>query len=289
MTTVITHHPCADGFTARAIAEKYAQENGLSYRYVDGKYNDRFFNPLDYLGEDVVALDFSFDASTLKRLLKCANSVTIVDHHEKAEQALYGIEASNFRFIYDVSKAGCRLAWEYYFPDRELPELVKYVEDRDLWQWKYECTKPVSLALNSYDFDLETWMRFLEDDSLVNNLIYDGRILQRFTDLKVAAYAKYYARTLVLGEYEVPIVNCPAFLVSEVLNLLATNYPFAVGYEFTSANLSLHFRSCEDGENVNKVAQKLGGGGHKHAAGLKIPISQLPGGTVEQILNTLYN
>jgi len=70
------------------------------------------------------------------------------------------------------------------------------------------------------------------------------------------------------GEVPVPAVNT-AEHVSDVLNELAKDQPFAVAYAYKDHMWKCSLRSAADGEDVAVIAEQFGGGGHKHAAGFE--------------------
>ena len=49
--------------------------------------------------------------------------------------------------VFDNTHSGAYLAWKHYFPNKEVPLLVQYVEDRDCWFWKLSDSKLVNSGL----------------------------------------------------------------------------------------------------------------------------------------------
>ena len=72
-----------------------------------------------------------------------------------------------------------------------------------------------------------------------------------------------------IAGYDVPCLNCPRWLASETLHILAENEPFAVSYFDSKDERTFELRSSENGIDVSEIAKQFGGGGHKHAAGFK--------------------
>ena len=66
----------------------------------------------------------------------------------------------------------------------------------------------------------------------------------------------------------IPAVNT-AENVSDVLNVLAQGHPFAVAFAYKDRMWKCSLRSAADGQDVAKIAEQFGGGGHKHAAGFE--------------------
>ena len=80
-----------------------------------------------------------------------------------------------------------------------------------------------------------------------------------------------------IGDYKVPVVNCPYQFASDVLHLLTTRYPdaaFAAGWSEQANGIrrySLRGRSTDDFD-VSEIAKKFGGGGPPKAAGYEVPL-----------------
>ena len=70
--------------------------------------------------------------------------------------------------------------------------------------------------------------------------------------------------------HDVPVVNTGIY-ISETLHELAKGEAFAAAYSDVSETERVYsLRSAPDGEDVGEIARKLGGGGHRHAAGFKV-------------------
>jgi nanoRNase/pAp phosphatase (c-di-AMP/oligoRNAs hydrolase) len=81
---------------------------------------------------------------------------------------------------------------------------------------------------------------------------------------------------LVVGGFVVPVVNATE-MISEIGNALSVGRPFSASY-FDDNQVGMRrwsLRSQEDGEDVSKVAERFGGGGHPRAAGFQTPLPPL--------------
>ena len=70
------------------------------------------------------------------------------------------------------------------------------------------------------------------------------------------------------------MVNCPGAIASDLLGLLAKGCPFAAGYQDVGTKRNWSLRSTDEGVDVSKIAEKLGGGGHRNAAGFSITLDK---------------
>lgn len=289
---VIYHDHCADGFGAAWACWIYW---GNACEYVPANYGQA---PPDVAGKHVLIVDFSYKRDVLREMGASAKSVIVLDHHKTAQGDLadWAIDDVAGEFwagddpmkavhqndkhvgqpiaaLFDMNKSGARLAWEFCH-DGEPPLLIRLIEDRDLWRFTMEDTKPFSLWLRSEPFSFERFellAQQLEDGR--HEIMTEARAMQRFFDAKVDEIASFAKRSRIGGHKPV-IVNCPPMFASEVGHALLDKHPdapFAASY-FDGPNSRMwSLRSRDDREDVSAVAAKYGGGGHRNAAGFSTP------------------
>lgn len=257
---VLYHAHCPDGFGAAYAAWKVYGKDAI---YLPVNHHQAM--PELRQNSEVFLLDFCYPQADLKKLAQTMQSVVILDHHQSAEKDLSTLDLSqypNLSVTFDMQKSGAVLAWEYFHPNQEVPELLYYIQDKDLWRFVLPQSKEVSAALRSYEMDFNLWDKFE-----LERLKTEGKALLRYQNQMVERLCQN-ARFINLGGYEVPAVNS-SVLQSEIGNQLCKLYPeakFAVAYFDTSENRHFSLRSI--GEfNVAEVAKKFGGGGHPNAAG----------------------
>lgn len=266
MTTplVIYHGNCQDGFTAAwAIWTVHPD-----WEFYPGKYQEE---PPDVTGRDVYFVDFSYKRPVILGMAEKASSITILDHHASAEKDLIDLPPNVF-VHFDMNKSGAHLAWEHFHASEEIPTLVNMVEDRDLWKFKYPNTKAYSAYLFAQPYDFETWSGIAKaEDSFFEMISAGEAILQKQAkDIDELLQNKF---RMSLGGYEVPVANLPYTLCSDAGNLLAQREPFAATFYLDGTSAIFSLRSTEQGIDVSEIAKQYGGGGHKHAAGFKVPYS----------------
>jgi len=252
---VIYHQHCLDGFGAAFAAWK---RFGDDAEYRPASYTD---TPPDLTGRDVTLVDFTWPRAALTQLEAQARSILVLDHHKTAEEDLRGLSFAHF----DQSKSGAVLAWEHWH-GQPLPELIRYIQDKDLWEWKLPESAEVSAALQSHPLDFETW-----DQLDVEELKREGRAILRYQRRLVAEIANL-AGKIRLGGHTVPCVNAP-ILQSYVGNALAPGHAFAlVWYEIADGRRRCSLRAAPPrGIDVSEIAQRFGGGGHPAASGFVLP------------------
>ena len=286
---IIYHDNCADGFGAAWAAYKKFGADGAEYLPMN--YNDQRVKledkklefPVSVAGRNVYILDFSFSPEIIDAMLGEANSVTWIDHHKTAFEAynfdpaksihLYDPELNWACIILDPNKSGCVLAWEHFHPDSEkVPTLLTYIEDRDLWRWKYDNTRDIATGLRSKPFSFE-WFNTASEN--LATVIAKGAAMNELFDQQLADITKKHMVVMINGNLG-RAVNCTPQFSSEAGNILAKQSgTFGMTWcvnDKGEVNVSL--RSIGD-YDVSAIAKTFGGGGHRNAAGLKVPFDKL--------------
>lgn len=264
MTRICIYHAnCPDGFAAATVV--YHRFGRDEVEYIPANYGD---TPPDVTGKDVIIVDFSYPIDVLISMYDKANSLVVLDHHKTAKKHLEGWGFCKF----DDTKCGAVLAWEHFFEGFNIPLFLKYIQDRDLWQWKLPQSREVSAALDIEERELHLWRIYLETDDNVRFLIQSGEKIVRYQDTQITRAMKE-ARMIEFEGYTVPILNCTT-LVSETLGKLAKEHPFAIGYMDLSDCRHYSLRSdAGTGIDVSAIAEKHGGGGHPNSAGFSKPLN----------------
>jgi oligoribonuclease NrnB/cAMP/cGMP phosphodiesterase (DHH superfamily) len=261
---VIYHSPCQDGFTA-AWAVWRAHPD---WEFFPGKHGDP---PPDVTGRSVFMVDFSYKRPAILEMAKQATDITILDHHKTAEADLVDLP-SNVFVDFNMDKSGARLAWEHFHASELVPELVKYVEDRDLWRFSYLETKPLSAYIFSFDYSFVVWdqiFRIMDEDVHRDEAEKQGNAILRKQEKDTKELLQNKFRTNIAG-WDVPVCNLPYTFSSDAGNILAQGEPFGATFYLDEGYAYFSLRSTEEGIDVSQIAVEFGGGGHKHAAGFKV-------------------
>lgn len=268
---VIFHADCADGFGAAYAA--WLKLGGAA-EYVRGVYGKP---PPDVAGKDVYLLDFSYKKDVMAEIIAQANSVTVLDHHESAAQMLDDLfHAGLIKGRYSVDESGAVLAWDWFHPGQEIPILLQYIQDRDLWRHEMEDSRAVHAFLMSWPMEFTVWHELVvaaEDFGGLLTMRQQGAAIERKMRMDVTKTVKQTARSMKIGGYDVPVANLPTLMASDGAGLLAEGKPFAASYFDAEHGRVFSLRSRgEDGIDVSQIAVSYGGGGHVHAAGFTVPL-----------------
>lgn len=266
---------CPDGFGAALAARRFygeaAEYVGLDHgdvRTVDD------LPPLD--GRAVYILDFSFSADILQAIDDRAAKLVLLDHHKSAAEKLTGFACRCGVVHFDMSKSGARLAWEFFHPDAPLPDLLRFIEDRDIWKWEF----PESAAyLSALDMEPQTFERWQQIAAFTP--AEQAAFIARGTAMdekyrKMAADLAEGAQPLVFNGIEGLMVNAPGMFHSLVGDLLsARSGTFALMWSATTQGVKVGLRSQRDFDCI-ALAESMGGGGHAQACGFRMGVDRLP-------------
>jgi len=256
----VYHANCPDGFGA-AWAVRAAK--GDAVRYVAG-HSHRPVSPADYRGLAVLLVDYCWERPTLEAVLAEARSITVIDHHLTARDAVGGLDLPGLETFFDMERSGASLAW-VAFHAGEAPPLIRHVEDYDLFRFALPGTDEINLALTSRPFDFAEWDRL---DTAA--LKAEGAAILRWVSAQVDCLAASAGRAALAG-LDVPCANAPGCFVDRLGHRLAEGEPFAVVWAETADAVHFSLRSRPDGLAVNRVAEAFGGRGHRHAAVFALP------------------
>ena len=252
---LVLYHNDNDGFCAAWVYRYWVNSQA------EFKVGRRNMTLPSIYGRQVILLDFTLSRSALENIAHHATSVTVLDHHASAQRTVGDLPYCHI----DVNKSTARLAWEHFVEgDREAPWIVRYVEDRDLWQFKLDQSRDINAALESYPRNFEQWDDLY--DRGTEDLFYEGQAILRYQRKIIDCHSRHYTVTSI-GNYEVPVV-CASMLQSEIAHDLNANWPFSATF-FTNENghfvYSLRSRRGSD-IDLSDIAGHYGGGGHRHAA-----------------------
>lgn len=278
--TVLYHDRCPDGFAAALAAHMTHGENA---HYLGVRHGD----PLpEELSGTVYVLDFAYPLQDMQTLARRAERLVWLDHHASVLDTAHALRAwlereglsARAKIVLDMNHSGAALAWQHFFPQRPMPRLIQHVEDRDLWRWSLPETPGYTSALDDQPFDFSCWRELLErheaDANAYTEFVRNGQIGQE-KFIKLCERIAEKAEPIVIDGIAGLQVNASGEFASQVGNLLATRSgTFALIWHVREGMMRLSFRGAPDFD-VIPLARKYGGGGHKAAAGARVPLARL--------------
>ena len=256
---VIYHANCTDGFGSAFSAWKLLGNRAEYHACTHGT------KPPNVKGKNVVILDFSFDNKTTKKLIKDANNLLVIDHHKSAMVELHDISNT----IFDMSKSGATMAWDFFHPGKEPPKFIQYITDRDLWKWELPYSKEFSAAFDMVPFEFEEFEKF-EDDSVFDDAVKRGSFILAYSKTVVKKVCEK-ATSKKYKDMDVLVVNSSHWM-SEIGAKLSPDCDFALiwYYDHDEQRTKVSLRSFHDHVDVSEIAKDFKGGGHRKAAGFTL-------------------
>lgn len=285
------HFPCDDGFAAAWCARRRWPDIEMAPTNYGQPLPD-----VDFAGKNVLIADFSYKPDVLRSLGQKANSVVVLDHHKTAaedldefpvkmvgarydaiERTLARLDGPDTNIIvsFDMDRSGAMMTWEFCFPDDPAPAFIKHIQDRDLWRFALEGTRALSLYLRSFDFDFDVWDQIAERmESDPEATMAEAESIERFYDRKLAEMLPT-ATVKKIGNWDgVPVAHAPYAFASDLAHEMLKSHPdapFAAVVVDAYGGRTYSLRSEDSREDVAEVARSFGGGGHRNAAGFRVP------------------
>ncbi len=262
-TACIYHAECVDG-AASAAAVRHKYPDAELYPTNHGEEP-----PTTLAGKRVFIVDFSFPPDVLKEIESTAAELHWYDHHKTA---LPIRDAVGFGDI-DLNESGATLTWKKLFPAQEVPKILQYVRDKDIWVWELPDSREISHAIRESEGILdpasETWKELLTGSTQAkwDELIALGRRSRRLLTERF--------KLAVEKGIEIDLKGHKALAVnwtddaSEIGEYIykELGYPVALIFSFSGKSWSFSLRS--DTVDVSEIAISFGGGGHPGAAGFR--------------------
>lgn len=282
---VIYHgHSCPDGF-ASALAAWLFYEGKAEFLGLDHGDIRSVADLPDVAGRAVYILDFSFSAEIMRGIDEQAAKLVMLDHHKSAAEHLTGFACRCGVVHFDMHKSGSRLAWEFFQRDKPLPDLVRFIEDRDIWTWQYPQSAGFLAALDMEPFDFALWATIAAfDTGQLQAFMARGQAMDdKFN--KLAADIAEGAEPLVFNGQHGLMVNAPSVFHSVVGDILSRKTgTFALMWcAGKGGTVKAGLRSQRNFDCI-ALARSMGGGGHAQACGFKMGANQLTdllGGVLE--------
>lgn len=267
---------CPDGFAAALAAWLFyagkAEMVGLDHGDVKSVAD---LPALD--GRAVYILDFSFSPEILRGIEARAAKLVMLDHHKSAADHLSDFVCRCGVVYFDMKKSGARLAWEFFHPEQPVPDLVRFVEDRDIWVWQYPESPGFLAALDMEPFEFERWLAIARFDAAqLASYVERGQAMdEKFS--KLASLIAENAQAVTFNGQRGLMVNAPGVFHSLVGELLSKQSgTFALMWAIDKKGIVKAGLRSQRNFNCIPLAESMHGGGHAQACGFKMGAERLP-------------
>ncbi len=267
---------CPDGFAAALAAWLYYEGQAEFLALDHGDVKTLADLPaLD--GRAVYILDFSFSAEILQEIDARAAKLVLLDHHKSAADQLSGFVSRAGFLHFDMHKSGAHLAWAFFHPDRVLPDLVRFIEDRDIWVWQYPQSAGFLSALDMETLDFVRWQEIAGFDAAHLSAYIARGVAMDEKFKKLASDIADGAQTLVFNGVSGLMLNAPGVFHSLVGDILSERSgTFALIWSAEKDGVVKVGLRSQRSFNCIALAQSMGGGGHAQACGFKMAFARLP-------------
>ncbi len=286
------HADCIDGFTSVWVARRAMLERGNEVETIEMEYNQDSILRLEaaiecILPDTCYLVDYSVSKNEYIALINAYPRVGFItlDHHKTAFErygdsdreitttsTLHWVGPNNSQVILDNDRSGAGLCWSLFYPTKDAPMLVKYVQDYDLWRFKLgDNTKYMHQFLGALDYSFESWGEIytqLEKGDLSS--VRKGKELQDCHDGDVVQVAAK-AVPIILAGYTGLVVQCDRVLASDVGHALSEKcgtFGACIRLNLEAGKIEWSLRGTKDFD-VSAIAKRFGGGGHAGAAGFE--------------------
>ncbi len=312
MSIVVNYHgQCYDGFGAMWSAKRALETMGnpefANAEYIASSYGkDR----TDYKDKFLVYADYCPKRKVIDELAK-NNLVLVLDHHKTAQEDLLGIDKDGNKIpgveplpktdtdfndyhtqfkqglrgvyvLFDMERSGAGVTFDYFNTTGEKrPNMIKFVEDRDTWKFKYgDSSKAFHAYLLSQPFDYKVWSEvyeLAETHEGLDKIITKGKAVLEYGNQLVANIVET-AKVHEAGKVKYAFFNTTshwAEVGEHAVEKLGVDYSIALTFDANKDQIRGSVRG-KPGRDCTKLAGSFGGGGHAGAAGFQFPISESP-------------
>jgi uncharacterized protein len=262
---VFYHSDCPDGFSAVWAAWKKFGARAEYHAIEPRKLPDGIL----LKNRDIYILDNSLSPDTVTRLERSRNRVVVIDHHESSRR---DVERGT-RFVFDLKHSGAVLAWRFFHPGRPVPELLRYIEDGDLWRFHLPHADLLLSYIYTRPFGFAEWSALAGEFEAPRGrarALKLGKVINEYDRVLTDEIAAKADLVRFAGHAVLAVNSSLKRLGSEVGHALVTKRP-PIGIVWYEAggicHVSLRSNRTVD---VSKLARRFGGGGHPRAAGFSV-------------------
>lgn len=313
-TACIYHSVDLDGWMSAAIVKHWflndrdgisseyqiisVEENNCVFKTINGQqyslnligYN--YGEPIpDLLGYDkIIMCDVSFPKEEMERI---ANKLTWIDHHISAINMMN--ESESFKSEVEqrftqTNFSACELTWMYFFPNENMPEIIRLLgrydcfghkgteEEKKVLEFQYGARQCISNYEEAYGYliqctrtrESEYW--FLQAQVVVGSILEQGKAIYKFlcTEARQTFDKAYQIKMLTetQGWVNLCVVNKERFNpINFEIDYHEKGYHAFVCYWYDGNSWKFSVYNDNGSFDCSKFAQSFDGGGHKGAAG----------------------
>lgn len=283
---IVYHANCLDGFGAYVVTRKALEAQDFEVLTIPMSYTDDW-KDIGIIARSlrncqIYCVDICPPFEDIHDMFKSAERLVILDHHKSAKETMLHNWPDSVHTVYDEQRSGVGITHDFFFTGQAMPEWIKYVQDRDLWQFKHDRSEAFCTGLFRVKQEYKEWLK-LYNVEITLDVYREGLVLLDKLD-KDCEDLMSIKHVITVGDRFILAVNAHWVYASKLGHMLA-NKSFAENccvdgiacvYYSDGKGYKLSFRSVEGcAVNARSIAEQLGGGGHDHAAGASVSFNQL--------------
>jgi len=194
-----------------------------------------------------------------------------IDHHKTAIEQHKHIDA-DCRGVRKDGVAGCVLAWQFFYPDKQVPRIVQMLGDYDIWDFNCfgEDLNILQAGIRLYSNEPEAlnWSPWLSNnEEAFSNVMEKGRTALEYRNSYYASLIKGWSFFAEFEGYKAVCCNAGS-VSSQLFDSVTEDYDLAMPFIFDGKQWTVSVYTKKD-IDCSVLAKKHGGGGHKKAAGFQ--------------------
>ncbi len=225
--------------------------------------------------DKIVICDIALPVKYMLELNKKID-LTWIDHHISVIKEYDALVAEGgyepIKGLRQVGTAALVLTWQYFYPEKKLPEGLRLLGLNDIYDLRDRRVRPFELALQSFGVNRPSdkiWSQLINEEVDIKAMVEKGNAILSWVRQK-----NYRLVRSIAFESEYNGLKCIcANMVqgqSEFFDSLENcrQYDFMINFFMNKKNLwNLAFYTAKDNIDVSQIAAQFGGGGHAKAAG----------------------
>jgi oligoribonuclease NrnB/cAMP/cGMP phosphodiesterase (DHH superfamily) len=233
--------------------------------------------------DKLIICDFALPVKYMLEINKKID-LTWIDHHisviNEYNELIKSGEYDEIKGVRKVGTAALVLTWQYFYPQKEVPEGIRLLGLNDIYDLRDRRVRPFEYAVQTFGVNRPTdkiWSMLINNEVDIKAMVEKGNA--------ILSWVRHRNYRLVRGmafESEYKGLKCICSNMaqgqSEFFDSLENirDYDFMVNFFMNKKNLwNLTFYTYKDDVDVSKLAAELGGGGHAKAAGAS-SLKELP-------------
>jgi oligoribonuclease NrnB/cAMP/cGMP phosphodiesterase (DHH superfamily) len=278
------HSKDLDGFASGAIMRrKFPTAELIGYDYGQ---------PFEMnVGEKIIMADVSLPMPTMRRVAHASNGFTWIDHHISAINEYMEMVGDNLGFldaILDPTISACEGTWKALFPDEEMPKAVELLGKYDTWrgngtpEWENEILPfqyGMRLICNSLDTfppglvipDPDDADYYDRHERAVESIIEKGKTVLAYQRSQNEIFCKSAFEAYFEGLRAI-CLNLPGASSTTFDSVYdPEKHDIIVSFSIKKDGTTFSLRTTKEDVDCSEIAKRFGGGGHRKAAGFKVP------------------